>query len=159
MLASKEVMQTMHVDYLAYKYAHIFIAIVSLGTSASLGIVLAFFAGHPKHGAYVLRMVRRLLYFVVLPGYVLMLATGMWMGHLAALLDAHWTEAAMNLWGIGALFIALSLFMLRKQIALFESAGAETPAYRRVSVLSRLSGCATGVVILVILYFMVFKPA
>jgi hypothetical protein len=152
-------MQTMHVGYLAYKYAHIFIAIVALGTSAALGMVLEFFADHPSHGAYVLRMVRRLFYFVVVPGYVLMLATGMWMGHLAALLDAHWAESAMNLWGIGALFIALSLVVLRKQITLLESGGAATPSYRRLSLLSRLSGGAAGLVIVVILYFMVFKPA
>jgi uncharacterized membrane protein len=149
----------MHIDYLAYKYAHIFIAIISLGTSAALAFVLEFFADHPSHGAYVLRMVRKLLYFVVVPGYVLMLATGMWMGHLAALLDAHWTEAAMNLWGIGAVFIALSLVVLHKQIVLLESAGAESQAYRRIELLSRLSGGATGFVIVVILYFMVFKPA
>ena len=149
----------MHVDYLAYKYAHIFIAIIALGTSAASGIVLEFFADHPSHGAYVLRMVRRLLSFVVVPGYVLMLATGMWMGHLAALLDSRWTESAMNLWGIGFFFIALSLVILRKQIVLFEADGAETPAYRRLSLLNRLAGGATGLVIVVILYFMVFKPA
>src|SRR3954468_4806653 len=134
----------MHIDYLAFKYAHIFIAIISLGTSAALGIVLEFFADNASHGAYVLRMVRKLLYYVVVPGYVLMLATGMWMGHLAALLDAHWTETAMNLWGIGALFIALSLVVLHKQIVLLESAGAESPAYRRLALLGRLSGGATG---------------
>jgi hypothetical protein len=159
MLAPKGVLQTMHVDYLSYKYAHVFIAIIALGTSAALGIVLEFFADDPSHGAYVLRMVRRLFYFVVIPGYVLMLATGMWMGHLGALLDSRWTESAMNLWGIGALFIALSLGILRKQIALFEAGGAGTPSYRRLSVLSRLSGGATGLVIVVILYFMIFKPA
>jgi uncharacterized membrane protein len=148
----------MHIDYLAYKYAHIFLAIVALGTSASLAMLLEFFVDDPSHGAYVLRMVRKLLYFVVVPGYVLMLATGIWMGHLAALLDAHWTEAAMNLWGIGALFIALSLILLHKQVVLLESAGAESRAYRRIALLSRLSGGATGLVIVVILYFMVFKP-
>ena len=65
----------------------------------------------------------------------------------------------MNLWGAGLLFIALTLVILRKQIALFESVGAATRAYRRVSLLSRLSGGATGLVIVAILYFMVFKPA
>ena len=149
----------MRVDYIAYKYAHIFIAIISLGTSAAMGIVLEFFADHPSHGPYVLHMVRKLLYSIVVPGYVLMLATGMWMGHLAALLDSHWTEAAMNLWGAGALFIALLLVTLRKQIVLLGAAGAATPAYRRVSLLSRLLGGATGLVIVVILYFMIFKPA
>jgi hypothetical protein len=56
-------------------------------------------------------------------------------------------------------FIALSVGILRKQIVLFESGGAATPSYRRLALLSRLSGGATGLVIVVILYFMIFKPA
>jgi hypothetical protein len=71
-----------------------------------------------------------------------MLATGMWMGHLASLLDARWTEAAMNLWGVGALFIALALVGSR----------------RRIAWLARGAGLAAASVILLILMFMVFKP-
>jgi hypothetical protein len=148
-----------HVDYIGFKFAHVLIAIVALGTGAALGILLEFFADHPTHGAFVLRVVRTLLAFVVLPGYVLMLATGMWMGHLAALLDARWTEAAMNLWGLGALFMALSLVVLHKQVRLFESAGPSSPAYRRVAMLSRLSGAGAWLVIVAIVYFMIFKPS
>jgi len=146
-------------DYLTFKFAHLLIAIIALGTSAALAILLEFFAGEPTHGVFVLRTVRKLLYCVVIPGYVLMLATGMWMGHLAALLDARWTEAAMNLWGVGALFMALSAVVLHKQIALFDSAGRGSPAYRRVAMLGRLSGGGTGLIVITILYFMVFKPS
>src|SRR6476619_744076 len=101
--------------YTSFKFVHILIAIIALGTSAGLGVVLEFFGDHPVHGGFVLGAIRRLLYFLVLPGYVLMLLTGMWMGHVAGLLDAHWTEAAMNLWGIGALFIATSQVALHWQ--------------------------------------------
>jgi len=96
---------------------------------------------------------------IVIPGYVLMLATGMWMGHLAGLLDARWTELAMNLWGVGALFMALSLFVLHQQIRLFDSVGPSSKAYRRVALLSRLSGGGVGLIIVVIVYLMVFKPS
>ena len=145
-------------DYIGFKFAHILIAILALGTSAALGLLLEFFGCHPTHGAFVLRAVRKLLYFVVVPGYLLMLATGMWMGHLAALLDTRWTEAAMNLWGVGALFMGLSALVLHKQIRLFDLAGPASPAYRRVAMLGRLSGAGTGLIIVSILYFMVFKP-
>ena len=80
--------------YLAFKFVHVFIAIVAIGSSAALSLVLGFFAGDPAHGVFALRLVRRLLWLVVVPGYVLMLVTGMWMGHLADLLDAHWAEMA-----------------------------------------------------------------
>jgi hypothetical protein len=144
--------------YFGYKFAHLLIAIIALGTSAALGILLAFFAGHPTHDAFVLGLVRKLMYVVVAPGYVLMLATGMWMGHLAGLLDARWTEAAMNLWGLGAVCIALSLFGLQQQIRRLESGGRNSRTYRRAALLSRSAGAGFGVVVLVILYFMVFKP-
>jgi len=145
-------------EYLWFKFAHILIAVIALGTSAGLSLWLEFYAAHPIHGAFVLRAIRRLLYCVVVPGYVLMLITGMWMGHLASLLDAHWAEAAMNLWGVGALFLACSLIVLHKQVRLFESEGPASRAYRRVALLGRLFGGGVGLVVVTILYFMVVKP-
>lgn len=144
--------------YLGFKFAHLFIAIVAIGTSAALSVVLEFFGSHPVHGAYVLRMVRRLLYCLVIPGYVLMLATGMWMGHIASLLDAHWTEAAMNLWGFGLLCFVGVAILLKRQIRLLEAEGPASGTYKRVALLGRLMGGGAGLVIVTILYFMVFKP-
>jgi hypothetical protein len=45
-----------------------------------------------------------------------------------------------------------------RQIRQFESAGPASPAVRRTALLGRMAGSAWAVVILVILYFMVFKP-
>ena len=146
-------------DYLWLKFAHVFIAVVAIGTSAGLALWLEFFGNHPVHGAFVLRAIRRLLFCVVMPGYVLMLVTGMWMGHLASLLDAHWTEAAMNIWGIGALFFVGVAIALHRQIRLIETEGPASAAYKRVALLGRLMGGGAGLVIVIILYFMVFKPA
>ena len=145
--------------YLGLKFAHILIAVASLGVGAALAILIGFFADHPTHGGYVLRTARKLAYFVVVPGYVLMLVTGMWMGHVANLLDARWTETAMDLWGIGALFIAFSLVVLRRQIRLFEAEGPDSPSFRRAANVGRLLRAGAGFVVFVIIYFMVFKPA
>jgi hypothetical protein len=133
--------------YLWLKLAHILIAIVALGTGAALGIVLELFADDPVNGAFVLVVVRRLAYFVVAPGYVLMLVTGMWMGSIGSLLDAHWTEAAMNLWGVGALLLAASLVLLHKRVR------------GRASSWGRVFGGGAGLVTLAIVWFMVMKPA
>jgi hypothetical protein len=99
------------------------------------------------------------MYTCVIPGYVLMLISGMWMGDLANLLDARWTEAAMNLWGVGALFLAGVLVALHRQIKLADIDGRASAGYRRAVWLGRLSAGAAAVVILVIIHFMVFKPA
>src|SRR5438552_18843636 len=87
--------------FLVVKFAHILIAILALGTSAALGILLEFYGDHPAHGAFVLRLIRRIERAVVLPGYVLMLATGLWMADLAWPLTTHWLEAALALWLVG----------------------------------------------------------
>ena len=145
--------------YIGFKFAHILTAIVALGTGAAVGLLLGFFGDDATHGAYVLRLSRKLLHWVVLPGYLLMLATGMWMGHLANLLDARWTEAAMNLWGLGAVFYAVFAVFLRRRVTLWETVGPASPAYRRVAGLTAISGAGAGLVIVIILGYMVFKPA
>lgn len=134
--------------YLALKYAHVLIAIVALGTSTAAGLILGFFADDPSHGEFALRLARRLLW-VVVAGYVLMLATGLWMGHVENLLDARWAEMAMNVWGLGALFIGLAMRSVSRQIRLRGG---------REALLGRLFMAGWGAVLLVILYFMVFKP-
>ncbi|HEX6395867.1 MAG TPA: DUF2269 family protein [Steroidobacteraceae bacterium] len=144
--------------YIGFKFAHILTAIIALGTGAAVGMLVGFFGDDATHGAYVLRLSRRLLYGVVLPGYVLMLGTGMWMGHLADLLDARWTEAAMNLWGVGALFYACFAVFLRRRITSWETAGPSSPACRRAAWLTSMFGAGAGLVVLVILALMVFKP-
>src|SRR5688572_13434341 len=45
--------------YLLLKLLHIFVAVVALGTSACLGIVLEFYADDATHGSFVLRAIER----------------------------------------------------------------------------------------------------
>jgi uncharacterized membrane protein len=145
--------------YLLVKFAHILIAIVALGTSAGLGFVLELYGSHPVHGAFVLRAIARMVALVVLPGYALMLATGLWMTDLSWTLTAHWILGALALWSVGLALLGIFLAVLRKQIRLFEAEGPASPAYRRVSLLGRALGAGTGLAIVAILYLMVFKPA
>jgi uncharacterized membrane protein len=145
-------------EYLLAKFFHVLIAILALGTSAGLGIVLEFYGDHPAHGAFVLRAIARIVAFFVLPGYALMLATGLWMVHLSWPVTTRWIEAASALWGAGAVALAISLAVLRKQIRLFNAEGPASDSYRRVSLLGRVLGAGTGLVVIVILYLMVFKP-
>ena len=55
-------------EYMLVKFLHILIAILALGTSAGLGIVLEFYGDHPTHGAFLLRAIKRVLTFFVIPG-------------------------------------------------------------------------------------------
>jgi hypothetical protein len=135
--------------YLVLKYAHVLIAIFALGTSTAVAVLLGFFADHPAQGPFALRLAQRLLWAVIVPGYVLMLVTGMWMGHVADLLDVRWAELAMNVWGVGAVFIGFTVRSVTRQV--------RAPDHRE---LRRTRGFVAGwfAVLLVMLYFMVFKP-
>lgn len=135
-------------SYLSLKYLHVLIAILALGTSTAIGIILGFLADDPAHGVFALRLARQLLW-VLIAGYTLMLVSGMWMGHVANLLDARWAEMAMNVWGAGALFIGLTIRSVNRQLR---------APNRREALLGRCYATGWGAVLVVILYFMVFKP-
>lgn len=83
-------------EYVMFKFVHIFIAVIALGTSAGLGIVLEFYGNHPSHGGFVLRMISRLIALVVAPGYLLMLGTGLWLAKLSSAFSAGWVRAALG---------------------------------------------------------------
>jgi uncharacterized membrane protein len=146
-------------EYLLLKFIHILIAILALGTSAGLGIVLEFYGSHPTHGPFVLRAITRIVTLFVLPGYVLMLVTGLWMVHLSWPLTTRWIQAALALWGVGLAMLTLDLAVIRKQRRLFETEGFATASYQRVSLLGRGLGAAGGLIVVLLLYLMVFKPA
>jgi Predicted integral membrane protein (DUF2269) len=144
--------------YVLIKFFHILIAILALGTSAGLGIVLEFYGSHPAHGLFLLRAIARIVALFVIPGYVLMLVTGLWMVNLSWPWTTHWILAALVLWSLGIALLSLSLSVLRKQVRLFQAEGLTSPAYVRASLLGRGLGAATGLVVVILLYLMVFKP-
>ena len=145
----------MATDYLWLKLLHIFVAVVALGTSAGIGIVLEFYGNDPTHGPFVLRAIERMLAIVVLPGYVLVLASGLWMASLAWPFSAVWIQFALGLWVVGIVTLGCSLAAIRKQRRLHFTGGS---AYARAAFLSRVLGGAFGLVVVSILYLMVFKP-
>lgn len=145
-------------EYVWVKFLHIVIAILALGASAGLGIVLEFYGSHPTHGPFLLRAIERIVALFVLPGYVLVLLTGLWMVNLSWPLATNWIQAALVLWGIGIAILAIFLAVLHKQRGLFETRGSTSTSYQRVSLLGRGLGATLGAVMILILYLMVFKP-
>ncbi len=145
--------------YALLKFLHILIAILALGTSAGLGIILEFYGDHPAHGAFVLGIIKRMVTFLVAPGYVLMLATGLWMEALQWSMTLRWIQAALVLWAAGMAMLAVSVALLYRQTRLFSAEGPASRRYRTASLLGRGLGAATGLVVISILYLMVAKPA
>jgi uncharacterized membrane protein len=148
----------MFAEYQVVKFLHILITILALGTSAGLGILLEFYSEHPTHGPFLLRAIKQLVALVVVPGYALVLVTGLWMVHRSWPLSTTWIQAALGLWSIGLVLLAVFQVVLRKQLGLLETSGPASSSFRRVSLLGRALGAALGLVVIVILYLMVFKP-
>jgi uncharacterized membrane protein len=144
--------------YLLVKYVHILVAILALGGSAGLGIVLEFYGDDPRHGVFVLRAIHRIETRFVMPGYVVMLATGLWLAVQSWNLSLPWIQGAIALWGLGAVLLGVYPVVLRRQIAVFEALGPASARYRRLSLLGRALGAGGGLVIPIILYLMVAKP-
>jgi uncharacterized membrane protein len=145
-------------SYLWLKFLHIFVAVVALGTSAGLGIILEFFGNDPTHGSFVLRATERMIALLVLPGFLLMLATGLWMASLAWPFTAKWLQLALGLWLVGIASLGWSFVAVRKQRRLHTTEGRASPQYTRASITSRISGAVFGFIVVATLYIMVFKP-
>ena len=145
----------MDTSYLWLKLLHIFVAIIALGSSAGLGAVLEFYGNDAAHGWFVLRAVERMVVLVVLPGYILVLVTGLWMASLGGALAARWIQWALTVWVAGLVCLSASLAALKMQRRLHTTGGV---AYARYALASRASGAAFGLAVIVLLYLMVFKP-
>jgi len=146
-------------NYLLVKLVHIAIAVIGLGTSAGLGIVLEFYGDNDAHGSFILRVIERIEAFIVFPAYLLMVATGLWMVRLSWPITTPWIQLGLGIWAAGLVFLVLSMILVRKQRRLFDANQRESSKYRRVVLLSRLLGGGFGLVVLSILYVMVFKPS
>jgi uncharacterized membrane protein len=157
--AAAEVQTLMLTPYLFLKFLHILIAMLALGTSAGLGIVLEFYGDHPTHGPFLLRVIKRLVTFFVIPGYLLTLVTGLWMVDLSWSLATRWIQVALILWGVGLTLLVGFQVVLRKQLRLLQAIGPASRAYRRISLVGRGLGAGVGLVVIFIVYFMVFKPS
>lgn len=148
----------MTADYVLVKFLHILIALLALGTSAGLGILLEFYGDHRTHGPYLLRAIERVVALFVIPGYVLMLVTGLLLVKISWRLATKWIQAALALWGIGMAILVIFLAVLHKQRGLFETRGPTSTSYQRLSLLGRGLGAGLGFVVILMLYLMVFKP-
>jgi len=87
-----------------------------------------------------------------------MFVTGLLMVDMAWPLTTRWIQEAMAMWGVGIADLVIFLAVLRRQVRLLEAEGPATAAYHRVSLLARGLGGGVGLVVILILYLMVFKP-
>ena len=144
--------------YLGLKLVHIVLAIMAVGFNLSYGVWLSRAAREHEHLGYVLRGIKTLDDRFANPAYALLLVTGLAMTFVAGIpLTTFWIAGAL---GVYVVLVAMAVFLysptLRRQIELVDR--PDSAEYQAVARRSSALGAAFGIPLLLMLYFMVFKP-
>lgn len=147
--------------YLILKYIHVLLAIIAVGANATYGIWLAMGAREPQHLRVILQGIRLLDQRVANPAYGLLVVTELAMTAVGEVrLATPWVTAALAVYIVAAILgVRGFLPALRRQIQAVESPGPQSEDYRRAAAGARSLGLVFMVLVLVIVFFMVAKPA
>ena len=114
----------------------------------------------PAHTGFALKGIKFLDDRIANPSYGVLLLTGLLMVFLAGYrITTFWIVAALVLFVV-LIVIAATQYTptLRKQIALVEAGDTSSVEFNRLAQRGQILGQALGVIVLVILAMMVFKP-
>jgi predicted integral membrane protein DUF2269 len=144
---------------LILKLIHIFSAIVAVGSNITYGVWNARIAADRAHASFALKGIQFIDDRIANPAYGVLFLTG-----LIMVFTAHW---GFQLWVIGAivLFVAVAVIgfgvftpLLRNQIRLADSGDTTSPEFVALARRSRILGPILGILVVLILVLMVFKP-
>jgi len=149
-------------DFQFLKFIHVLLAIVAVGFNASYGIWLARAAKAPQATqSHVLRTIKFMDDRFANPAYGLLLVTGLFMVFSAGItISRLWIAASIGLWLV-LVFVGLGTYTptLRDQIRVLESEGPGSDEYQRLAARGRTTGIVLGIIVIVIVFLMVTKPA
>jgi uncharacterized membrane protein len=141
-------------------FIHIFAAIIAVGFNISYPVWIIRARRDPTHTAFALKGIKFIDDRIANPAYGVLLITGLlmvYLGHYA--ITTLWIAVAL------VLFVALILIAglvytpsLREQVKLAEAGDTSSAAFMRLGSRGQIAGQALGLIVLVILAMMVFKP-
>ena|ERR1700694_3285164 len=145
---------------LIVKYIHVLAAIVAVGFNISYAVWIIRAQRDPAHTAFALKGIKFIDDRIANPSYGVLLVTGILMVFLAGYsLTTPWIDVALVLFVV-LVVVAVVFYTpaLRDQIKLVESGGTTSAEFTRLAKRGQIAGQALGVIVLVILATMVFKP-
>jgi uncharacterized membrane protein len=150
--------------YLTLKFVHILLAIVAVGFNVAYGLIIGRARRASPDGRelrFALKTVKVMDDYVANPCYGLLLVTGAAMVYVSGMpWSLKWVHMSMGLWLVLALIAALVYTpTLRKQIAALEARGPQDPVFLALSKRGSIAGGVLGLLVLVIIWLMVTKPA
>jgi uncharacterized membrane protein len=146
---------------LAVKYIHILAAIVAVGFNISYAVWIVRARRDPAHTGFALKGIKFLDDRIANPSYGVLLVTGLLMVFLAGYrITTFWIEASLVLFVLLVVVAATQYTpTLRNQIKLVEAGDTSSAEFDRLAQRGQILGQALGVIVLVILAMMVFKPS
>ncbi len=146
--------------YTAIKFFHILFAIGAVGANATYTVWLVRGQTDARSLDFALRGIKFLDDRIANPLYGLLFLSGLamvWAGHIS--LTTRWIDSALVLWLLLILFAAFGYTpALKRQIATLAANGLDSPEYKAADRRGTIFGIITGVIVLLILLLMVFKP-
>lgn len=148
--------------YLVLKFIHVMAAITAVGANITYAIWIVRSRSDPEHAGFALRGVKFIDDRIANPAYIVLLITGIVMvlaGHLS--FATLWIFVGLVLFAVLAV-LGFGFYSptLRDQIKLLgDGAGdAASAAFTRLGRRGQILGQAMGLVVVVIVVMMVFKP-
>ena len=145
--------------FLIVKYIHILSAIVAVGLNISYAIWILRAQREPDTG-FALKGIKFLDDRIANPAYGVLLLTGLLMVVLLPIpITTLWIVIALFLYAV-LLVVAITQYTptLRNQIKLAEAGDTTSAEFSRLARRGQLMGQTLGLIVLVILAMMVFKP-
>ena len=142
------------------KYIHILAAILAVGLNISYAVWIIRAQRDPSHTTFALKGIKFLDDRIANPAYGLLLLSGLLMVFLVPYpITTFWIDVALILYVV-LVVLAISQYTptLRKQIKLAEAGDTTSAEFTGLARRSQVLGQALGVIVLVILAMMVFKP-
>ena len=146
--------------YVVLKFIHVLSAITAVGANITYGVWSARSQADPTHLGFALKGIKFLDDRIANPAYGVLLLTGLLMIFIGNLsITTLWIIVALLLFVIlVVLAVAVYSPLLRELIKLVDAGDTSSPEFSRLSGRNRIMGPAFGVIVVLILVMMVFKP-
>ena len=146
--------------YLVLKFIHVLAAIVAVGSNITYGVWNVRAARDPSHLGFALKGIKFLDDRIANPAYGVLLLTGLIMMFAGSFGFKLWIIISLVLFAaVVVLGVAFYSPLLKNQIRLVDAGETASPEYARLAALGARFGPGLGIIVVVILVMMVFKPS
>jgi hypothetical protein len=145
--------------YLVLKFIHILAAITAVGANITYGVWSARSQAEPAHLGFALKGIKFLDDRIANPAYGVLLLTGLLMVFMQWRITSLWIIVALLLFAV-LVVVAVAFYspLLRNLIKLVDAGDTTSPDFARLARQNRMLGPGIGLIVVLILVMMVFKP-